>query len=54
MGDIAEMIVNGEICQMCQVPFFDYNAGHPRTCDDCKRDEKRFSQKKRRKKKGNP
>lgn len=36
MGDIADSIINGEVCQICGVPF-KYDVGYPATCKDCSR-----------------
>lgn len=40
MGDIADMIVEGEACQICACIFDDIMEGaeapgYPRTCDTC-------------------
>jgi methionyl-tRNA synthetase len=38
MGDIADMILEGILCDVCGMLFVDHNIpGHPRTCDDCQR-----------------
>ena len=55
MGEVANDILNGIICQVCGVwmdevelywkdkkklnDFFDNPPGYPRTCADCKEDE---------------
>lgn len=39
MGEIAEMIVDGEICQICGEVFDDEPPGHPRSCEECAEDE---------------
>ena len=36
MGDIADAIVAGEICQMCCGNPPDEPQGYPFTCDECK------------------
>lgn len=36
MGEVAEMILNGLLCQICGSYMDDYEEpGYPRTCDDC-------------------
>ena len=36
MGDMADLIIDGEVCQICGVDFYDGEApGYPRTCDGC-------------------
>lgn len=39
MGDIADMLVNGEACQVCGQFFEDESYGVPRTCQECSRAE---------------
>lgn len=39
MGEIAEAMLNGELCQMCGVYMGD-SCGHPRTCGDCLTDQR--------------
>ena len=39
MGDIADAIVEGEICQMCCGNPPDEPLGYPFTCDECKHDD---------------
>jgi len=35
MGEVAELVIEGYLCQFCGV-FIDEKApGHPRTCEDC-------------------
>jgi predicted Zn-ribbon and HTH transcriptional regulator len=36
MGEIAEMILEGVICQYCGSLIDGEETGYPRTCDDCK------------------
>ena len=36
MGDIADMILEGELCQECGA-YMDGADGYPRTCHSCKR-----------------
>ena len=38
MGEIAESIVDGELCQSCGV-YIGMACGYPRTCNHCKRTE---------------
>lgn len=38
MGEIADDIVDGVICQLCCRPIEDY--GYPRTCDDCQEEDR--------------
>lgn len=36
MGDIADMVVNGLLCQDCGVYMDDFEEpGYPRSCEDC-------------------
>lgn len=35
MGEIAEGIINGELCQDCQLPLSGEAPGFPRLCEDC-------------------
>ena len=50
MGEIAEMILDGILCQVCGTYIDDEDEGFPRTCSDCQKEEKR-SQKPRKKNK---
>jgi len=34
MGEYADLIVDGSICQMCGTPF-EHAAGYPQTCREC-------------------
>lgn len=34
MGEIADDIIEGEICQECCCPFYEAT-GYPATCSDC-------------------
>jgi hypothetical protein len=36
MGEIAEMIMMGFMCQQCGMPIDGDGWGYPRCCDDCK------------------
>ena len=41
MGDIAEMMLDGTLCQVCGAAMQDVGdgfeaPGYPRTCEDCK------------------
>ncbi len=43
MGEIAEMMLDGTLCQVCGVAMVhgedDEPAGYPVTCDDCLEEE---------------
>ncbi|MFP3390646.1 hypothetical protein [Brevibacillus sp. SIMBA_040] len=40
MGEVAEMILSGLLCQVCGTYMDDLQEpGHPRTCDDCKEEQ---------------
>jgi hypothetical protein len=39
MGNIAEMMLMGILCERCGVYMDDDIPGYPRLCDDCKGDE---------------
>lgn len=41
MGEIAEMMLDGTLCECCGVYMDDYESGHPRRCARCNRDEGR-------------
>ena len=48
MGEIAEMVINGLLCQVCGSWMEDFQeCGYPRTCDYCKEREERNERKKR-------
>jgi hypothetical protein len=50
MGDIADMMIEGDACQQCGVPFLDGESpGYPRKCEDCKRDESKTKPRKKKK-----
>lgn len=38
MGEIADMMLDGTLCQECGVYIDQPGAGVPRSCSDCKRD----------------
>ena len=38
MGEYAEMILDGECCQICG-EYLGESSGHPMTCDDCHTEE---------------
>jgi hypothetical protein len=40
MGDVADMMLDGTLCQICGV-YLEGDAGYPRTCDACHRDSER-------------
>ena len=50
MGDIADMMMNGSLCNGCGVLLQDAN-GYPQWCKDCGGDEFGIPKKKKRKKK---
>lgn len=35
MGDIADMMIDGELCQLCGQLIEGEPPGYPRTCEDC-------------------
>lgn len=35
MGEITEMILNGDLCEGCMVAIGDNGPGYPRRCDEC-------------------
>lgn len=35
MGEQAELIINGDVCQVCGENFEDEGDGYPRTCESC-------------------
>ncbi len=35
MGEIADDIINGAVCEMCCSPFEDEGNGFPRICNEC-------------------
>jgi hypothetical protein len=39
MGDIAEAILDGTLCQVCGELIDDDAPGYPRTCEGCQGDE---------------
>ena len=40
MGDVADMVIDGYLCQQCGVVIDNDESGSPRTCDNCKEKEK--------------
>jgi predicted Zn-ribbon and HTH transcriptional regulator len=40
MGDAAEMILEGIVCESCGV-YIGEAIGYPRKCKDCKKEERR-------------
>jgi hypothetical protein len=38
MGEIAEMVIMGILCEGCGVLIDGETTGYPRTCDDCDQD----------------
>jgi len=53
MGEIADQIIEGEICQECTQSLQDA-AGYPVSCTECGGDAKIWSPPKRRKKRKRP
>lgn len=49
MGDIAEMILDGTLCEQCGCVVGDVPeaVGHPRKCEDCQPKKKTKSKKKK-------
>lgn len=41
MGEVAEMMLDGTLCQGCGVFIDEDIPGYPRSCHDCKKSEKR-------------
>lgn len=39
MGAITDMILDGILCEECGIFIDEDFAGHPRKCDDCKREK---------------
>lgn len=39
MGEIAEMILNGVLCDICGCLVDGEEVGYPRKCEDCEEDE---------------
>lgn len=39
MGEIAEMMLDGSLCQCCGGYIDDEYSGHPRTCEVCEEEE---------------
>ena len=40
MGEYAEMILNGECCQVCMVPCAGEPRGYPFTCGSCQLEDR--------------
>lgn len=40
MGDIAELMLDGTLCEGCGITLGGHAPGHPRYCHDCKRHRK--------------
>lgn len=52
MGDIADMLLEGILCIECGCAFGDnYCPGHPRTCEDCIKEQTEAKQRRRHNKK---
>ncbi|WP_258022808.1 hypothetical protein [Brevibacillus formosus] len=40
MGEVAEMIISGLVCQVCGESMDDFEEpGYPRTCEDCQEEK---------------
>lgn len=39
MGEVAEMMLDGTLCQVCGVYIDDKECAHPRSCEDCAAEE---------------
>lgn len=51
MGEIADMMLDGVLCQICGEYLGGDGSGFPMTCAACSREEKPKKRKKRKKKK---
>lgn len=38
MGDVADMLIDGTLCEDCGAVIDDDSPGHPRCCNDCERE----------------
>ncbi|BBN97473.1 hypothetical protein [Sporolactobacillus terrae] len=47
MGEIAEMMLNGLLCEQCGCLIDGEETGHPRKCEDCAKPKKRRKKAKR-------
>lgn len=52
MGEIADMILEGELCQYCGVYLDDSRGEFPQSCKDCEKEADRDDKESKRKKKG--
>lgn len=41
MGDIADMVLDGTLCEGCGIYIDDEEPGHPRKCSDCLEENKK-------------
>jgi hypothetical protein len=46
MGDIADMLLDGTLCEICGEYIDDEEGGFPRLCASCKQDQKKERAKK--------
>ena len=46
MGEIADAIINGDLCEGCGIAFPSSGDGYPRKCGGCKREEREAAKKK--------
>lgn len=51
MGDIADMMIDGILCEQCGVYIDDDPPGHPRLCPSCAHEEAKRAPKPRKEKK---
>jgi len=47
MGEIAEMMIDGTLCQFCGEYLEDGAPGYPRSCKRCERVENKLKEKRR-------
>lgn len=51
MGDAADMVLDGDVCQECGQWIEDGGSGFPQSCRDCIKDEERENKLKKKRKK---
>ncbi len=39
MGEVAEMVLEGMLCEVCGSYIDGEESGYPRTCDDCENEK---------------
>jgi len=47
MGEMADLLINGDDCEVCGMPFETPGDGFPRKCDSCRDDERKERRTKR-------